>query len=80
MSELKNARFPAEEPEFGDSDYQGTDSYKSLDGKSISGISIEDEIFDQGNPGDAKRIQEESEKSGEDPTGKNLATRRNGGK
>ncbi|MEI6170050.1 MAG: hypothetical protein WCP56_03575 [Candidatus Saccharibacteria bacterium] len=76
MSELN--RFPDEEPDTRDRDYNGTDSYRDLD-SSIGGISAIDDRFDQDNPEDAKRIQEESG-SGEDPSGKNLATRRGGGK
>ena len=76
MSEL--SRFPDEEPEIGDPDYKGTDRYRDLD-SSTGGISAIDERFDQDNPEDANRIREESG-GGEDPSGKNLATRRGGGK
>ena len=74
MSELSSRRFPDEEPEFGDSDYQGKDSYKDLDEKT-SGLKVTDEIFDSENRADAKRIREEAEKIGEDPTGKNYTIR-----
>jgi hypothetical protein len=71
MSELKSRRFADQEPDFGDPDFEGVDTYKELS-SSTKGVNITDEFFDEDNPSETKRMQEELEKDGEDPTDKNM--------
>lgn len=75
MSELKSRRFADQEPDFGDPDFEGVDTYKELS-NSTEGVNITDEFFDKDNPTETKRMHDEIEKNGEDPTGKNMPIRR----